>query len=1198
MRRLFIILILLISVSAGLFAQTVTLTFTGRGRGGIYQEEIYQQIDSLKVRNITREWEQMIYYPDTVVVMEPLAVPMFDVKRSGLEQNVPNPFDCVTEADLTLYESDMVYVSVVDANGREYVNYRGKLGRGTHRFEITLAVPQTYLLTATTSTSKHSIKMVNLGSCGTNSISLKSSSDNDLSTKDVIANEFYIGDNMEYMAYTTYRDRVYDASFLRTHQNESEDFVIRFSIPYCEYYISPRPERMYGCESLTINGQTYYETNHNAGVLRLTSAGGCDSIVLLDVIIDHPVETDDTILACRQVEWNGVTCNSTGEYVANLYTMGGCDSTVTLHFYRVNDIRSEDYAYDCERYIWREGEFELELTETGDYEHTFMSQYGCDSIVTLHFTNTTDLIYDSIIACDQFSWCGRTYEFGGNLGLTSVHFRDTARYTNQYGCDSTRILDLTLYKIRPSLLTITHCGDFVYHGETYTESGRYVQTIRNFNGTCDSIVTLELTITDFVEDDIYPVGCDSYEYNNHIYTQTGDYDEHFTTDYGCDSIVHLHLRLGRSSSSEIWQESCDSYTWFGEEYVESGDYTHTIHGNSEGCDSVITLHLVIKHSVVNPVVQEIEACNMYMLAGERITESCVRNVVYAAANGCDSTVTYNITIHHDRTYEFDQFACESFEWNGNTFTESNSYTKHLQTVAGCDSTVTMHLTIGHNTYSYFNVTACDSYTWFGREYTVSGEYYNTIDNTQGCDSILTLNLVINRSVRTERTINECNFYDLDGTLITISGDYERTYETVNGCDSVVLYHINLNYDVQNEFSQYACGSFEWNGQTYTESGNYTEHFQTVAGCDSAVTMHLFLGAPNYGIVDEQEACDSYEWEDDTYTSAGEYQKTLTNIYGCDSVVTLHLTINPIYAINVSNTACDSYEWEGITYTESGEYTKVLHSVYGCDSVVTLNLTIKRHVEHSFEATSCGPYTWDGREYAESGDHPWTYTAANGCDSIVTLHLVYHEMVVDDRDGVTNTYCTMEYGDRVWMTENMRYLPQVNNNSSSSQERYYVYGYTGGILNVARNNANYHTYGVLYNHVAAQSACPTGWRLPTQEEWNDLVDFLVAENEYSCGNVDDNIAKSLASTTNWNTSSVSCAVGNDMSQNNASNFNGLPGGCYTGTTFSDRGKEGNWWSSTSSSSLYYRYTLKYDSARLTPGTKGTSWGFSVRCVKDY
>lgn len=1041
-------------VGVAMFSQTVTLSFTGRGRGGIVTEEIYQQIDSIKVRNITRGWEQMIYYPDTVVVMEPLAVPMLDVRQSGLAQNVPNPFDCFTEADLTLYESDVVALSVVGANGVEYAQYNGKLGVGTHTFEITLAVPQAYLLTATTSTGKYSVKMANIGSCGTDKISLKSSIDNKLKAKSEIENRFSLGDEMEYLAYTTNRNNyndnavVFNASIVQE-QNGSEDIVFHFNIPYCEY--STNTDYMYGCLSYTwINGETYYETNSYAADMHLFSDGGCDSIVLLNVTIDHPVEVDDTILACHPIIWNGIACNNTGEYISeSLYTMGGCDSVVTLHFYRVDNIRHDVYVEDCERYVWRTDDFLQVLTETGDYEHTFQSLYGCDSIVTVHFTKMSDIIYDTVITCDRFDWNDRTYEFGSNYGLTSVHFYDTARYTNQYGCDSIRILYLTLYKTRESYLDITHCGEFVYHDVTYSNSGTYTQRIPNFNGVCDSIVHLNLTITDFVENDIDPVSCDFYDYNGRRYTESGDYDVHFITESGCDSIVHVHLTIKHSSTSYLDETACDSYTWFGEEYTSSGDYTHTLpFGNREGCDSVITLHLTI-----------------------------------------------------------------------------------------------------------------------------------------------------NETKTSEKNIDACHQYDLDGERIIETGDYRRTYRATNGCDSIVIYHINIYDDVYNEFSEYACGSFTWNDETYTHSGNYIQHFESAVHCDSIVTLHLFLGEPNTGIIDEQTACDSYEWEGTTYNASGNYTKTLSNIYGCDSVVTLSLTINPTYNVSFSHTECDSYEWEGTTYTATGTYPKTLHSVEGCDSVVTLNLTIKNSPEHELWDTSCGSYEWDGRTYTESGDHPWTYPAANGCDSIVTLHLLYNEFVTDPRDG--NTYCTMKYGDQIWMTSNMKYLPQVDDSKSSTDPKYYVYAYSGTNLTQARNQVNYNRYGTLYNYVSAQTACPEGWRLPTKEEWQQLRDYLGQNSNYTCNGNSLNVAKALASTEYWTSSTATCAVGNDITQNNASKFNAMPGGYYNAgishsSSFSEISHVGGWWTS---SSTRHRVQLSNESPDVDLSPKAKNWGFSVRCIKD-
>lgn len=1041
------IVLLVVSLFAfvGVFSQTVTLSFTGRGRGGVVTEEIYQKIDSLQVRNISRHWEQMIYYPDTVVLLEALAVPMLDVKQSGLDQNVPNPFDCVTEANLRLYESDFVALKVVDANGREYAEYNGKLPAGEHLFEITLATPQAYFLTAVTSSGSYVVKMVNLGSCGTNRLALKSSSDISVSSKSVVANEFDLGDEMEYLAYTTYNNIVFDASEFRTHQNGSEDITIHFNIPYCDYYIGV--DTRHGCEEYVFNGRTYYENTQAVGTLRLTSAGGCDSIVVVDVVIDHPTETENTITACQPIYWNGISCTNTGNYVAELFSVGGCDSIVTLHFTRAENITHHIYESDCSEITWN-GET---YTETGEYIQHFQSQYMCDSVVHLHFTRLSDDVVETVHACDQYTWHGHTYYGSNNT--------DTVHLINQHGCDSIVRLDLTLNRSGFHRVDMLVCGQLYINGHTYTSTGTYTETLDN------------------------------------PYT-------------GCDSVVEFHL-----------------------------------------------------------------------------------------------------TVIHDTIHDIYESACDSFTFDGHTYTESNVYDLHYHPNNYCDSIVRLHLTVGHTTYSEQVVEACDSYTWFGQEYTQSGRYEHQIPwgNSEHCDSIVVLLLTIKNSKTAEKTIDACHQYLLDGERITETGTYYRTYTASNGCDSTVTYHINILDDVTNEITVYACGSYTWAGNVYTQTNDYVRRFDSYVGCDSTVTLHLFIGEPNSGIIDEQSACGSYTWEGTTYNSSGNYTKTLTNRYGCDSVVTLRLTINPIYTRTVSITACDSYEWEGDTYTESGTYPKTLHSVSGCDSLVTLNLTIKNSVEYEFWDTICGPYPWDGRTYTSSGDHEWVYTAANGCDSVVTLHLVYHELVTDARDG--NTYCTMEYGDQVWMTSNMRYLPQVDNTKNTDEPRYYVYGYApqgsnpAADLATALGKPNYITYGTLYNYVAAQTACPEGWHLPTRAEWEQLVAYLEQNGEYICGSNQSNVAKALASTEHWASSSTTCAVGNDRSQNNASGFNALPGGLLSSTLtqieeryFSGLETEGDWWTHSDATSKP-RVQITSGSANVTYATKAKHWGFSVRCVKD-
>ena len=87
---------------------------------------------------------------------------------------------------------------------------------------------------------------------------------------------------------------------------------------------------------------------------------------------------------------------------------------------------------------------------------------------------------------------------------------------------------------------------------------------------------------------------------------------------------------------------------------------------------------------------------------------------------------------------------------------------------------------------------------------------------------------------------------------------------------------------------------------------------------------------------------------------------------------------------------------------------------------------------------------------------------------------------DPRDGYT--YKTIKIGNQIWLAENLRYLPQIGNG-------YYVYNYHGNNVNEAKETQSYQNFGVLYNMNAAQIACPYGWHIPLDEEWNELERYL-------------------------------------------------------------------------------------------------------------
>jgi uncharacterized protein (TIGR02145 family) len=206
-------------------------------------------------------------------------------------------------------------------------------------------------------------------------------------------------------------------------------------------------------------------------------------------------------------------------------------------------------------------------------------------------------------------------------------------------------------------------------------------------------------------------------------------------------------------------------------------------------------------------------------------------------------------------------------------------------------------------------------------------------------------------------------------------------------------------------------------------------------------------------------------------------------------------------------------------------------------------------------------------------------------------------IVKDIDG--NVYHTDTIGDQVWMTENLRTtkysdgspIPKITNNNAWADLT------TGAYCNCNNDPAIGAKYGKLYNWHAVndnRNIAPKGWHVATDDDWKVLEAYLTGNPGASV-----NVAKALATTTDWNSSEETDAIGNDLPINNSSGFTAFPGGNRTNDgAFGFNGYEGGWWSSTES----YTYnawarTLSYDSNRLETGSYGKKCGFSVRCVKD-
>jgi uncharacterized protein (TIGR02145 family) len=152
-----------------------------------------------------------------------------------------------------------------------------------------------------------------------------------------------------------------------------------------------------------------------------------------------------------------------------------------------------------------------------------------------------------------------------------------------------------------------------------------------------------------------------------------------------------------------------------------------------------------------------------------------------------------------------------------------------------------------------------------------------------------------------------------------------------------------------------------------------------------------------------------------------------------------------------------------------------------------------------------------------------------------------------------------------------------------------------------NESNVATYGRLYTWYAvtdSRNVCPTGWHVPSDDEWTTLSNYLII-NGYGYGGSGNFIGKSMASTVGWIIDTAAGSVGNDQAGNNSTGFTGLPSGSRDiwGGFYLD-GRIGSWWSSTeySTSYVFCRF-VAWDFPYLARPYGARGNGYSVRCLHD-
>ena len=184
--------------------------------------------------------------------------------------------------------------------------------------------------------------------------------------------------------------------------------------------------------------------------------------------------------------------------------------------------------------------------------------------------------------------------------------------------------------------------------------------------------------------------------------------------------------------------------------------------------------------------------------------------------------------------------------------------------------------------------------------------------------------------------------------------------------------------------------------------------------------------------------------------------------------------------------------------------------------------------------------------------------------IFSMHVFaqqYGEMI-DERDG--KSYKIVKIGDQIWMAENLAYRPQ------------------SGVFSAYNNDlTNIKTYGYLYDYATACNVCPSGWKLPSNNDFIQLTNYVGSEYKPKL-----------------------MKVGAWAADENASNlygFSGIPSGMkdHVGT-FRALGIGTYFWSSTASTEVYsFARELGKNAGNWASDQFAThrSINMSVRCIQD-
>lgn len=209
------------------------------------------------------------------------------------------------------------------------------------------------------------------------------------------------------------------------------------------------------------------------------------------------------------------------------------------------------------------------------------------------------------------------------------------------------------------------------------------------------------------------------------------------------------------------------------------------------------------------------------------------------------------------------------------------------------------------------------------------------------------------------------------------------------------------------------------------------------------------------------------------------------------------------------------------------------------------------------------------------------------------------------DGLTdienNSYTSVIIGNQEWMAENLKTIRFTNGDTIPhiEESNEWIQSTNPAWCYYDNESSNNSDFGKLYNWYAAnddRKICPTGWRLPSINDYLELMNYIDSEGTLSANN-----AGSQLKTKGNQDSNTGLWISNNSDATNAYSFNGEPSGKRNyqfGANFFTKFYNASFWTSTESGAENaVHMSLYHDSSVIDTVEINKGMGICIRCIKN-